>query len=632
MSMRSKVLTLLGTLVVTWLVVGTMGSIGYAQTETILTGRITSATGERLEGVIVSARRIGSTFTTSVYSDSTGEYYFPKLEQGKYKIWAQAVGLDAAIFEDATVNGAVHRQDMVLKTLPNYEMQLRGDEWVASLPEDSYQDKRMKEVFRLNCYGGCHSPSHALKDRYDEKGWKNLLEIMMRAGSGGQYSMREDMNVSPLLHYYKDELAAWLAKIRGPNSPPLKLRPRPRPTGDETLGVWREYDGTKPGYGVPLYNDGSLWQLGAPNKMDGRNQGFLRATVDTDGNPWFSGGVFSYRSFGKFDWKTGKATNYKAIGENGQMAGGGEIIVDREGTVWAKAGPNIARVGRDGKLELIKIPDTIPPAASVKLDPTTAKDRVWFEQQSNFEDSPSKLWMYDPKNKQWAGWENPRTKEADTAYNEVYNVTQTADADGNGWWSQHGTDVIVKADGSQVGKTVGIRVPERNNPVWELFTDDDRKIFEIMGGAEPHGRGLPNQHTIRMMGAGPGPTDSAWGSGWFSSDLVRVNIKTNRVQVYKPPFVDCGPYQSVVDPQGFVWTVCHSADYMRRFDPKSGRFIRFDMPTISVDAHGMGVAPALINGRVRVVAPSWTTSKVMLLEVRTREDVQALRAESQKAR
>jgi hypothetical protein len=80
-----------------------------------------------------------------------------------------------------------------------------------------------------------------------------------------------------------------------------------------------------------------------------------------------------------------------------------------------------------------------------------------------------------------------------------------------------------------------------------------------------------------------------------------------------------------------VWTVCHSADYLRRFDPKTSRFIRFDMPTISTDAHGMGVAPTLVNGRVRVVAPAWTNAKLMMLEVRTREDIQALRAEVQKA-
>lgn len=69
----------------------------------------------------------------------------------------------------------------------------------------------MKEVFRVNCYGGCHSPSHALKDRYDEKGWKVLIDMMMRQSSGGAYLMNEDRNVSPLLHYWKDDLlpASW---------------------------------------------------------------------------------------------------------------------------------------------------------------------------------------------------------------------------------------------------------------------------------------------------------------------------------------------------------------------------------------------------------------------------------------
>src|SRR5258706_1441939 len=165
--------------------------------------------------------------------------------------------------------------------------------------------------------------------------------MMSRQSSGGGYSPRADLNVSPLLQYYKDDLAAWLAKIRGPNSPPLKLKPRPRPKGDETLGVFREYDGTKPGFGVPLYDDGSLWQLGPPNKTDGRNQGLLRATVDADGNPWFSGGVFNYRSFGKFDWKTGKLTSFKVMGTNGRVAGGDEIISHLEGIVWTRAGGNL---------------------------------------------------------------------------------------------------------------------------------------------------------------------------------------------------------------------------------------------------------------------------------------------------
>jgi hypothetical protein len=60
----------------------------------VLSGAITSASGEKLGGVTVSARLDGSTITTSVYTDESGNYYFPPLAAGKYKVWAQALGFE----------------------------------------------------------------------------------------------------------------------------------------------------------------------------------------------------------------------------------------------------------------------------------------------------------------------------------------------------------------------------------------------------------------------------------------------------------------------------------------------------------------------------------------------------------
>jgi hypothetical protein len=239
--------------------------------------------------------------------------------------------------------------------------------------------------------------------------------------------------------------------------------------------------------------------------------------------------------------------------------------------------------------------------------------------------------MYEPATGRWAVYDNPPAPDGMLAFSDAYNVTQIGDADGNGWWAQFGTDVIVKADGSVPGKVVSIKIPERNNPAWALFTGDDRKIFEIMGGSEPHTRGMPNQHSIRMVGAGPGPTDSVWGMGWFSSDLIRVNIRTHKLTVYKAPMPDCASYKAMVDPQGYVWNICQSAEHFRKFDPKTATWMRYDMPTVNIEAHDMGVAPVLVDGRVRVVAPSWTNSKVIVMDVRTREDVAALKAAVQKA-
>ena len=48
----------------------------------VLTGTITAPAGEKLGGVTVSAKAVGSTITTTVFTDETGAYYFPPLPAG----------------------------------------------------------------------------------------------------------------------------------------------------------------------------------------------------------------------------------------------------------------------------------------------------------------------------------------------------------------------------------------------------------------------------------------------------------------------------------------------------------------------------------------------------------------------
>src|SRR5580692_12114900 len=65
-----------------------------ASADQLLTGSIASATGQKLDGVQVSAKKDGSTITTSVYTDQNGDYFFPPLADGKYRVWAQALGFN----------------------------------------------------------------------------------------------------------------------------------------------------------------------------------------------------------------------------------------------------------------------------------------------------------------------------------------------------------------------------------------------------------------------------------------------------------------------------------------------------------------------------------------------------------
>src|SRR3954464_8133466 len=82
----------------------------------VLTGSIRAA-GKPLDGATVSAKREGSTITTSVYTDKSGRYVFPPLPAGSYRVWAQALGFETAKGEVALDASSTPRakQDFTLQ-------------------------------------------------------------------------------------------------------------------------------------------------------------------------------------------------------------------------------------------------------------------------------------------------------------------------------------------------------------------------------------------------------------------------------------------------------------------------------------------------------------------------------------
>src|SRR5947208_16704638 len=61
-----------------------------------LTGKVTSQADGAMEGVIVGAKKAGSTITTWVVSNAQGQYSFPRdrMEPGKYAVSIRAVGYE----------------------------------------------------------------------------------------------------------------------------------------------------------------------------------------------------------------------------------------------------------------------------------------------------------------------------------------------------------------------------------------------------------------------------------------------------------------------------------------------------------------------------------------------------------
>src|SRR5258708_27359438 len=96
---------------------------GGASADQLLTGSISSASGQKLEGVQVSAKKEGATITTSVYTDQNGDYFFPPMADGKYQGWAQALGFHTA--KDPVERAAANHQDFKLATIADAEERYR---------------------------------------------------------------------------------------------------------------------------------------------------------------------------------------------------------------------------------------------------------------------------------------------------------------------------------------------------------------------------------------------------------------------------------------------------------------------------------------------------------------------------
>src|ERR1700676_3725025 len=260
---------------------------GADENSSLLAGTVKSDSGEKMAGVTVSAKAEGKAITTSVFTDQQGDYYFPPMPTGQYKVWAQA---DTFATSRAKIDlTSTRHEDFVLKPLKNFERQLTGDQLLASLPDGTPDERRLKRVFRNSCTS-CHQPNYVLQERFDIAGWTAILDLMKRVNVAGGY-LGAASEPAPIIDVHEKELAAYLARISGPESSAMNFKLRPRPTGEAARAVFTEYE-------VPIApdekngteyitNDGSDWSLGTPSSLSGAH-GIHDAQADLNGNIWFS--------------------------------------------------------------------------------------------------------------------------------------------------------------------------------------------------------------------------------------------------------------------------------------------------------------------------------------------------------
>src|SRR5262245_3310589 len=314
----------------------------------MLTGTVTSASGEKIGGATVSARRSGQTITTSVFTDPQGKYYFPPMEDGSYSVRAQVAGWEKA---DRTVElkGTVQKQDLVLKPTKDFFSQLSGDQIVAALPEDTTAHRRMKAVVVAVCTE-CHSAGTVLNNRFDAQGWDAIVTAMSHITAMNTFNEKP----SPVISHFQKDLVAYLTEMRGPGPSPMQLKLPSRPAGAALSPVVYEYDLPVEAGGGYVLNNGSDWSLGHP-AASGGGFGIHDATVDFNGNIWFTYNdqQSMTRSIGKIDTKTGRVTDFKHARPDGRAATTHGIFVGHDGMIWFNV--NLRTPGVEGAAKLGRI-------------------------------------------------------------------------------------------------------------------------------------------------------------------------------------------------------------------------------------------------------------------------------------
>jgi len=580
----------------------------------ILSGSVASASGEKLGGATVSAKLEGSTVTNSVYTDESGNYYFPPMAAGKYKVWAQALSFERALGDvDLSAN---KQQNLTLTTINDPERrwrQLPGELMVASLPEETADDARMKKIFMNQCTG-CHTPSYTLQFRFDEGGWNRIINLMKTVNNRGVPQQGQNNQIIAL---NQKDLAAYLAKVRGPGESP-KIKERARPTGEAARAVWTLYD-------VPLnqdvgigthyqVNDGTNWALGTPSYLmmimhDGG--------MDLDGNLWFTSNAFNKNvSLGRIDAKTGDVKHFRVNRNDGRAANTHGLTRDNEGNFWFDVDTGRRGLGKmDPKTEKITVyqsPNNMSPlGGAVTLD-VDGKGMVWAS-------SPDGVLRFDPKEEKFTEFKSKASKRANGT-----SITYGAagDRDGNGWWAQMGWDTIGKADVT-TGTTVEIKLPELKSEMDKLSPEQiaayDKVTDLSIGNPLPWGQGP------RRMGTDKN-ADVLWvGNSWGSS-FARIDTKTNAVTMVPFPDKAMQAYHIHVDSKHNVWGNLWTNDQVVKYDPSTAKWTTFEMPVRGSESRHISVYER--DGTTKVVLPTYRSHQMFVLTLRSEADIAAVKAQA----
>jgi streptogramin lyase len=505
-----------------------------AQAGVALTGRVISDAEGPMEGVVVTARKEGSTISMSVVTDNRGRYNFPeaKLGSGDYQLKIRAIGYEILGPTAIDVRGGVTASaDIKLRPTIDLAAQLTNAEWLTSMPGSDQQKK-----FLLSC-NSCHSYQPIVNSTHDAGKFLQVFERMAGyypgstllhpqrlvgaarrnlGGGAGSAMGGEGMSADP-----KAKVAAdWLATVNLSKGPirDYPFKTLPRPSGRATRVIVTEYD--------------------LPRKTIEPHD----VIVDSDGMVWYSD--FGALLLGKMDPKTGRVTEYPIpLIKEGFPVGTLDLEADRDGNLW------VGLMYQGGV---------------AKLERTTGKVQTW---------SVPKEWQTDATQQSFA---SPTFSHVDgkvwVKNSDRAQILRLEPATGK--WENFGT--FTDPETKRTIGSYGINADHNNNLYMLDFNagsigilDGATKKLEILRTAIPNSR--PRRGSVD---AG----NRLWFGEYDGNAIGMLDPKTRQIKEWPVPTPWSNPYDVVIDKNGEAWTGSMMSDRIVRLDTRTGQFTEYLLP------------------------------------------------------
>jgi virginiamycin B lyase len=507
-----------------------------------LTGIVSSQADGPMEGVVVSAKRTGSTMTVSVMSDAQGRYAFPanRLEPGAYTIRIRATGYD--LDSPSAVDVAAGRSaqlDLKLAKTKDLAAQLTNGEWFLSWPGAT----EMKNGL-LNCTQ-CHTLERVVRSTHTAEQWMPVLQRMGRYAQGStperpqlrphehgggnnnpimQQSMSGREGEDPVMKDRVGAAAKYLATINlseGRTTWTYPLKTYPRPTGKATRVVITEYD--------------------LPRKETLPHD----AAADSQGNVWYAD--FGTHMLGMLEPKTGKVTEYRLpITKPGAPQGSLDLVLDKQENIWM---------------------GTMYQGSLAKFDRKTKTFQTWGSPDFGNRDE-ARIAMVMPINADvdgqvWIGGDNEYQVDVKT-----------------GEWKTVDYGVGVK-DAALVKElsSYGVASDSKNN--FYGMNLNGTYIIKIDGKTKqvtPYPTPTPNAGPRRgHMDA----QDRLWFAEFRGNKIGMFDTKTEKFQEWSMPTPWTNVYDAIADKAGFAWAGGMNNDRVVRVNTRTGEVVEYLLPRMT---------------------------------------------------